>query len=174
MKKIIVILLLLIPAVKGIAQTDQSLREYFSRNINTLDPIEGIYEVEWYCRYVTPFVDRYYGTYNATFYIAKYEKDGAFYVYLSTGYGKDNYQYKIASNIKISKIGETNVYNFYYFSSKCRIRLIENNTQFIAKLLLDNQSARKLIPWMNIAPSVEIYPVYDCIKTYPTQSMYNR
>ncbi len=174
MKKFIVLLLLLMSSINNFAQTEQSLKEYYSRNINNLDPIEGIYEIEWYCRYVTPFVDRNYGPYNATFYIARYEKDGNFYVYLSTGYGKDSYQYKIASNIKISKLGETNVYNFFYYNSKCRIRLTDNNTQFIAKMLLDNLSARKLIPWMDIAPSVNIYPVYDCVKIYPTQSLYNR
>lgn len=174
MKQFLIILLLLLSSIKGVAQTEQSLKEYYSRNINNLDPIEGVYEVEWYCKWVTPFVDRSYGVYNATFYIARYEKDGNFYVYLSTGYGKGSDHFKIASNVRISKIGETNVYNFYYHSSKCRIRLVENNTQFIAKLLLDNESARILIPWMNIAPSVEIYPVYDCIKTYPTPSMYNR
>lgn len=173
MRKSFIILILLAVTTSCLSQTKQALMDYLKQNAKFLNPIEGVYDVEWYCRYITPFVDRTYGTYNATIIIVK-NNEGTFNVYHSSGYGVDSYEYKVTSNISIRQLGETNVYNFTYYTSKCRIYLTDNNTHFIAKMELDNDSARKLIPWMNIAPSVHIYPVYDCIKTYPTSSMYGR
>ena len=173
MKKSLILLMLFAVAMSCMSQTKQDLMNYLANNVNSLNPIEGVYDVEWHCRYITPFVDRVYGAYDATVIIVR-NTEGSYNVYHSSGYGIDSYEFRIASNVYISQLGESNVYNFFYYTSKCRIKLTDNNTHFVAKLQLDNGSACKLIPWMNIAPSVNIYPVYDCIKTYPTQSMYNR
>lgn len=174
MKKVAFLVVFFTIAINGLAQNSrQDLMDYLAKNVNSLDPIEGLYDVEWNCRYITPFVDQSYGIFSASMIIVK-RNDGTFYIAYGSGYGFDSYEYKILNNITISRLGATNVYNFTYYTSKCRIYLTDNNTHFIAKMELDNGSARKLIPWMNIAPSVHIYPVYDCIKTYPTPSMYRR
>ena len=167
MKKSILFCLLFVFTTNCMSQTKQALMDYLTQNAKYLNPIEGVYDVEWYCRWITPFVDKTYGTYNATFIIVK-NTEGSYNVYHSSGYGVGANEFEIASNINIRQLGETNVYNFTYYTSKCRIYLTDNNTHFIAKMELDNKSARKLVTWMNLAPSVRIYPVYDCIKTYPT------
>ena len=69
--------------------------------------------------------------------------------------------------VKIKKIGTTNVYYFYFESSKCRTYLTDNNYHFVAKLLLDHKTAIKFTGNERLAPSIKIYYNFDCIKTFP-------
>lgn len=165
MKKILSILILLPVVVMCYAQSEQSLRDYLTNNASTLNPIEGVYDVEWNCDYVTPFVHQQYETDHFTL-IIKSSGGNAFDVYASYA-SQRNYQK--SPYLRITQIGQTNVYYFYYLSSKCRVYLTDNNNHFVAKLLLDNSSAKKFTENSSLAPSVHVYPVYDCIKTYPTK-----
>lgn len=160
MKKILVLLILVEITVVSHAQSAQSLRDYFTKNANTLNPIEGIYDVEVKADYVTPFVHQRLGPQNFTCYIIKVNSNN-FTVYV----GDDADE----SYFSITQVGQTNVYYFSYMSSKCRIYLTDNNCHFVAKLSLDNRSAKHFIGNSSLAPCVHVYPVYDCIKTYPTK-----
>lgn len=160
MKKIFVLLIFLVVTAVSHAQSAQSLRDYITKNANTLNPIEGIYDVELRADYVTPFVHQKLGPQTFTFYIIKGNTNN-FNVYVG-----DNAD---ESYISITQVGQTNVYYFSYMSSKCRIYLTDNNCHFVAELSLDNRSAKYFIGNSSLAPSVHVYPVYDCIKTYPTK-----
>lgn len=158
MKKIFALLILLTTTAVSYAQSAQSLRDYLSKNSSTLNPIEGIYDVEVRADYITPFVHQKLGPKNFTLYIIKGDANN-FNVFV----GDDADE----SYFSITQVGQTNVYYFSYMTSKCRIYLADNNCHFVAKLSLDNKSAKYFIGNSSLAPSVHIYPVYDCIKTYP-------
>lgn len=162
MKKIFSLLFLLTATISVLAQSEQSLRDYLRENANSLNPIEGVYDVEWNCDYITPFVHQKYETDNYTIIIIK-SGNNAFDVYASSR------NYQKSPFLKVTQIGQTNVYYFYYLSSKCRIYLTDNGSHFVAKLLLDNESAKSFTGNPRLVPSVQVYPVYDCIKTYPTK-----
>ena len=162
MKRFICFMVLLVATICSYAQSEWSLRDYLKSNAETLDHIEGVYDVEWNCDYITPFVHQKYETDNYTIIIIK-SGDNAFDVYASSR------NYQKSPFLKVTQIGQTNVYYFYYLSSKCRIYLTDNGSHFVAKLLLDNESAKSFTGNPRLVPSVQVYPVYDCIKTYPTK-----
>lgn len=160
MKKILFLLTFLASATVTIAQSKQAIMDYLTKNANALNPIEGVYDVEAREDYVTPFVHQKFGPYNLTFYIVKSDNN-KFNVYE----GDNAYE----TFFNIAQVGQTNVYYFSYMTSKCRIYLTDNDCHFVAKLLLDNSSAKVFERNSSLASFVHIYPVYDCIKTYPTK-----
>lgn len=162
MKRFIILFVLLTMTLAVSAQSVSEMREYFQNNKNYLDPIEGFYDVETDGDYVTPFVHQKYAKEQLTWIIKK--NDGSnFDVYMK---GNDG-EIGIFDEIKIKKIGETNVYYFYFETSKCRIYLIDNYSHFIAKLQFDHNTAVEFTGNTKLAPSVKIYYSFDCIKTYP-------
>lgn len=161
MKRFICFMVLLVATICSYAQSEWSLRDYLKSNAETLDPIEGVYDVEWNCDYITPFVHQKYETDHFTIIIKKSYDGSKFDVYSS------NRNYGLSDFLSITKVGQTNVYYFYYKSSKCRIYLTDNNHHFVAKLQLDNSSAKFFTGNYRLAPSVNVLPVYDCIKTFP-------
>lgn len=163
MKRLIVFLMLTVVTLSASSQSDETLRDYYRTNLAQLDPIEGIYDVECYGDYVTPFVHQEYGKEQATFYIKRKIGD-TFEVYLKADDGNP----MLWDELKITKVGQTNVYYFYFISSKCRIYLTDNSCHFIAKLAFDHNTAVQFTGNSKLAPSVKIYYTYDCIKTYPT------
>lgn len=161
MKKICFLLTLLMMSINVFSQNEKVLKDYLANNAASLNPIEGVYDVEWTCDYITPFVHQKYEPETFTIIIVK-NSEGSFDVYASQR------NYAISPFLKITQIGQTNVYYFYYYTSKCRIYLTDNNRHFVAQLHLDNYSAKKFTGNSRTAPSVNVYPVYDCIKTFPT------
>lgn len=159
MKKLISLLLFLVTVVVSMAQSKQSLMDYLAKNANTLNPIEGVYDVEVTADYITPFVHQKLAPNNTTFYIIKRDSN-TFNVYVGDEVDE--------SYFSITQVGQTNVFYFSFMTSKCRIYLTDNNCHFVARLLLDNESAKQFMGNSRLAPSVHVYPVFDCIKTYPT------
>lgn len=140
----------------------QQIRNYLASKITMLDPIEGEYDVEFSGEYITPFVHQYLDRDNYKIWIVR--NNNSFTIYT------DNGGFKKSRILKIQPVGETNVYTFYYDSTPTRIYL-QNLNHFTASLHLNNSSACTF-RGTSTAPSVNILPVYDCIKVYPTMSMY--
>lgn len=149
------------------AETELSLRKYFQENILELDPIEGIYDVQWLMRYVTPYVNQTEND-HFTYYIKEtYKGSGKFSLYV-----KEQGSFHQSYNCKISRIGESSAYYFYYQSSQARF-VLENESRFRAVVPLDHSSAKKVTGNPNLHPTlVKITLIYECIKTFPTSSMY--
>ena len=140
----------------------QQIRNYLASRITTLDPIEGEYDVDFSGEYITPFVHQYLDRDNFKMWIVR--NNSSFTIYTNNeGFKKSRY-------LKIQSIGETNAYTFYYDSTPTRIYL-QNLNHFKASLHLNNSSA-STFRGTATAASVNILPVYDCIKVYPTMSMY--
>ena len=147
------------------SQTAQQIRNYLISNIAELDPIEGEYDVVFSGEYITPFVHQYLDRKNFKIWIVK--ENGSFKIYTNSGGG-----FRKSKFLKIQPVGETNVYTFYYDTTPTRIYL-ENLNHFRASLHLNNSSANTYRGAASTAASVNILPVYDCIKVYPTMSMYS-
>lgn len=152
---------------KAYAQTPFSsqyaIKEYLKSHISTLAPIEGEWDVDWSCNYDTPMGHWEYP--HETFKIWIVKQAGRYVVYSNS----DN-SFSKSRILSISAMGETNVYTFYYSTTPSRIYLQDGN-HFRANFTLNNQSAN-VFRGQSTAPSVKISPSYDCIKVYPTSSMY--
>ena len=48
MKKSLILLMLFAVAMSCMSQTKQDLMNYLANNVNSLNPIEGVYDVEWH------------------------------------------------------------------------------------------------------------------------------
>lgn len=140
----------------------QQIRNYYASNISLLDPVEGEYDVEFSGDYITPvghwYLDR------DVFKIWIVCNNGAFAIYI------DNGGFRKSRVLALQSIGETNAYTFYYDSTPTRIYL-QDSFHFKASLHLNNSSA---CTFRNASTdkSVNILPIYDCIKVYPTKTMY--
>ena len=145
--------------------SSQQIRNYLASNLTKLDAIEGEYDVEFSGEFITPFVHQYLDRENFKIWIVR--ENGNFKIYTNDGGGFRKSRY-----LKIQPIGETNVYTFYYDTTPTRIYL-ENLNHFRASLHLNNSSANTYRGASFTAASVNILPVYDCIKVYPTMSMYS-
>lgn len=162
MKRFIILFIIAIISISASSQTEQGLREYSENNKSNLDPIEGFYDVETSGDYITPFVHQKYENEQLSWIIKRSYGD-SFDVYIN----EFNGNVRLFDVVKIRKIGATNVYYFFFESSKCRTYLTDNNYHFIAKLLLDHNTAIKFTGNTKLAPSIKIYYNFDCIKTYP-------
>ena len=58
-----------------------------------------------------------------------------------------------------------------YFTSSCRIYL-QNNNHFSATIRLDHKSAIEYTENRMLGSGIDVSLTYDCIKTYPTSTMY--
>lgn len=167
MKKIIIVIACILCNSCLFAESEYSLKEYFKTNILKLDPIEGEYDCLEIMKYVTPYVNKT-GRENRVFYIKESypgSKIFSFYVKDSSGFRK-------SSNLKITRIGETNAYYFYLRSSQARI-VLEDETFFRAVVPLQHSDAVYLSGNPNLSAAlVKITFIYECIKTYPSSSMY--
>lgn len=143
--------------------SSQQIRNYFASNISLLDPIEGEYDVEFSGEYITPLVHQYLDRDNFKIWIVC--NNNVFTIYMDGG------GFRKSRLLKIQPVGETNVYTFYYDTTPTRIYL-QNLNHFKASLHLNNSSANTFRGAASTAPSVNILPIYDCIKVYPTMSMY--
>ena len=162
MKRFIILFMLLATTLAVSSQSVSEMQEYFRNNKNHLDPIEGFYDVETAGDYVTPFVHQKYAKEQFTWVIRR-NSGNNFDVYMKDNDGEIG----MFDEVKIKKIGETNVYYFYFETSKCRTYLIDNYCHFIAKIQFDYNTAVKFTGNPKLAPSVKIYYSFDCIKTFP-------
>ncbi|MBO7563096.1 MAG: trypsin-like peptidase domain-containing protein [Bacteroidales bacterium] len=141
----------------------QQIRNYYENNISLLDPIEGEYDVECSGEYITPYVHQYLDKSHFKIWIVC--NNNVFTIYA------DNVEFRKSRFLKIQPIGETNVYTFNYDSTPTRIYLQDQN-HFKASLRLNNSSANTFRGAASTSPSVNIFLIYDCIKVYPTMTMY--
>ena len=142
----------------------QQIRSYYANNLSLLDPIEGEYDVEFSGEYITPLVHQYLDRDNFKIWIVC--NNSVFTIYTDDG------GFRKSRLLNMQSVGETNVYTFYYDSTPTRIYL-QDLIHFKASLHLNNSSANTFRDAASTAPSVNILPVYDCIKVYPTISMYS-
>lgn len=164
MKRFIILFVLLTTTLAVSSQSLSEMQKYFQNNKDYLDPIEGFYDVEADGDYVTPFVQQKCPKEYLTLIIKK-NRGNNFDVYMKDNDGEID----LSDKIKIEKIGETNVYYFYFETSKCRTYLIDNYCHFIAKLQFDYNTAVNFTRNTKFAPSVKIYYSFDCIKTCPNK-----
>lgn len=162
MKRFIILFIMAIISISVSSQTEDELRAYFNNNSSNLDPIEGFYDVETSGDYISPLVHLKYQKEQFSW-IIKQSFANTFDVYIKY----DDGEIGLFDVVKIKKIGTTNVYYFYFESSKCRTYLTDNNYHFVAKLLLDHKTAIKFTRNERLAPSIKIYYNFDCIKTFP-------
>lgn len=139
------------------------IRSYLSSNIEKLDPLEGEYDVEQTGEYITPFVHQYYPKSNYKLFIAG--KNNAFKAYIL--YKGDFAE----SNFSFESIGETNAYRMNFYSSSARI-FLQDNIRFNSTIRLNHASAKKFTGNSNLLASIQIPLYFDCIKVYPTTTMY--
>ena len=144
--------------------SSQQIRSYYANNLSLLDPIEGEYDVEFSGEYITPLVHQYLDRDNFKIWIVC--NNSVFTIYTDDG------GFRKSRLLNMQSVGETNVYTFYYDSTPTRIYL-QDLIHFKASLHLNNSSANTFRDAASTAPSVNILPVYDCIKVYPTISMYS-
>lgn len=144
--------------------SSQQIRSYYANNLSLLDPIEGEYDVEFSGEYITPLVHQYLDRDNFKIWIVC--NNSVFTIYTDDG------GFRKSRLLSMQSVGETNVYTFYYDSTPTRIYL-QDLIHFKASLHLNNSSANTFRDAASTAPSVNILPVYDCIKVYPTISMYS-
>ena len=145
-------------------ETKASLKKYYSDNILTLDPIEGIYDVQFQAATNSPYAP----TSQENWQCAIYKERGEYKLY-PFSYGK-YYGTETWNNYKIIKIADTNAYTFYYYTSSSRIYTTGYNSQFTVRLDLDTRSAREFSKNPQFAYKIAI--AMNLVKTYPTSSMY--
>ena len=140
------------------------MKKYYSDNILTLDPIEGIYDVQFQAATNSPYAP----TSQENWQCAIYKERGEYKLY-PFSYGK-YYGTETWNNYKIIKIADTNAYTFYYYTSSSRIYTTGYNSQFTVRLDLDTRSAREFSKNPQFAYKIAI--AMNLVKTYPTSSMY--
>ena len=167
MKKFIIVIACILCNSFLFAESEYSLKEYFKTNILKLDPIEGEYDCQSIFKYVTPYVNDT-GRDNWVYYIKEsYPGSKIFSLYV-----KDSSGFCKSSTCQIKRIGETNAYYFYYRSSQARI-VLEDETFFRAVVPLQHSDAIYVSKNPNLSATlVKITFIYECIKTYPSSSMY--
>ena len=138
------------------AQTKRELKAHYVNDIAKLDPIEGVYDVG------------YLVSQSNTSETSK--KSDEIYIY-SVGNG----EFRILghNNFKITKIGDTNAYNFvtdYDVSSVTDRIYLEDGCRFVRNHEIPQAQIIKDVG--RSAAGVRVFIKWDCIKTYPTSAMY--
>lgn len=144
-------------------ESEQQIRNYFANNIMLLDPLEGEYDIDGAGEYITPFVHQYYPHNKYKIYIVCNNNQFKVYAKVDGDFNE--------SFFRIEPIGETNAYWMYFHTTATRIYL-QDNLHFAANFKLDNASAKKFTGNNRLSPSVSILLTNDCVKIYPTSSMY--
>lgn len=143
--------------------SEQEIRNYLAKNIAILDPLEGEYDMECSGEYVTPIVHQYYPRSRNKLFIVCNDNKFSIYVSANGEFGE--------TYLSVKSIGKTNAYWMYFDTTPTRIYL-QDNIHFTATFELNNSSARKFTGNDRLAPSVQVNLVNDCIKVYPTATMY--
>ncbi len=151
---------------KEIAEAQKEMNNFFRDRIASLDPIEGEYDCESYGTYVTPFVRQNLPVERAKMHIKR--KAGSSNTFLVFLWPSNDPR---GMYLSIERIGETNAYSMSYFTSSCRIYL-QNNNHFSATIRLDHKSAIEYTENRMLGRGIDVALTYDCIKTYPTSTMY--
>lgn len=147
--------------------TEYSMLLYYKDNILALDPIEGLYDLQYEEFYVTPFVNQTWGENRVKWYIKESVRGcGNFDIYIL---GKNGTLEK--NKFSINRVGKTNAYYCHLFTSEVRF-FLEDNAYFRYSLTLDHSSAKSVMKNPNLAPSVKITTKMEGIKTYPTKDDY--
>ena len=141
----------------------QEIRNYLSANVALLDPLEGEYEVEQTGEYITPFVHQYYPKANYKLFVVGNNNAFKAYMLYKGDFAESNYSFE--------SIGETNAYRMFFYTSSARI-FLQDNISFNATIQLNHASAKKFTGNKNLLASIQIPLYYDCIKVYPTVTMY--
>ena len=141
----------------------QEIRNYLSANVALLDPLEGEYDVEQTGEYITPFVHQYYPKANYKLFVVGNNNAFKAYMLYKGDFAESNYSFE--------SIGETNAYRMFFYTSSARI-FLQDNIRFNATIQLNHASAKKFTGNKNLLASIQIPLYYDCIKVYPTVTMY--
>lgn len=143
--------------------SEQEIRNYLAKNIAILDPLEGEYDMECTGEYITPFVHQYYPRSRNKLFIVYNNNKFSAYVSADGEFGE--------TYLSVKPIGKTNAYWMFFDTTPTRIYLQDNN-HFTATFELNNSSARNFTGNNRLATSVKINLTNDCIKIYPTATMY--
>lgn len=172
MKKYILLLILSSLAFVGQAQkqnymynftSESQLRRYLADNVATLDPAEGVYDVQFIQKNGSPFAQN--SSDNWTYFIVKDPNSSTFEIYSdASGSGISK-----SDNVRIESIGETNAYRLYWHNSSNRAYL-ENNLRLSTTIQLSQTDARNFAENPKFAHWITL--TYDMVKRYPTASMY--
>lgn len=156
MKRILIISFLMFFVLSISAQSKSELKKHFKNDIMELDPIEGIYDVEaMVSQSNTPETEK-----------------GSIEIYI---YKVSEGEFRIHGNsdIRITKIGDTNAYNFvtkYKVASATERVILDNNLRFVRNHEIPQEQI--IHDAGRRAAGVKVYIKWDCIKSYPTSSMY--
>ena len=135
------------------------IKEYYSKNINYLDPIEGVYDVDFTAMTHSPQAPDLHS--NDKFYIVK-ESDNSFVVYLEGG------GFHKGKNLSFTRIGDTNVYRASWRNSSVQAYL-ENKIRLSFTIALNSSDSKIFAD--NPYFGWTVYLKYSMIKEYPS-SMY--
>lgn len=167
MKRTVLIITLLSTVIKLFSQsgnflTETNKREYFEKNILSLDPIEGVYDVA-----TTQQGSNSFQTFPA-------QSDNIELTIYKTGNGMFG---MINNNMySIEKIGDTNAYNFLInwsdigFVDKRRI-ILNQASQFQVTFTIPEKQM-KYDMGRNYQSGFKVELNFNCIKKFPTNSMY--
>lgn len=145
--------------------TITEIKRYLAYSVDELDPLEGEYDVQLSGDYITPLGNKELQPISFKIWIVC--NNNIFSIYSN----EEKDKVKPYNTVQISPIGETNAYTFSIGPTSTRIFLQDLN-RFNATLLLDNSYARLLTGNLRLDASISIKITYDCIKEYPTNTMY--
>lgn len=156
MKRILIFLLSVCFVLSISAQSKSELKKHFKDDIMELDPIEGIYDVQALISQSNT---------NET-------EKGSHEIYIYK-VSKGEFRIHGNSDVIITKIGDTNAYNFtqkYKVTSATERIYLEDNIRFVR----NHEIPQKQIIYDagRGAAGVRVFIKWDCIKSYPTSSMY--
>ncbi len=148
------------------SQTESYYKKYFEKHISELDPIEGIYSV-----YEEKTIDAFQSSENVKYIIYKSKING---IYLRCITCDDFRNNPSKQDLTLSRIGETNVYNFNlniiihdYFNNRGD-EFVESNSRIFLESLFH----------FELQYSIRYHSIIDrrkleFIKEYPTKAMYD-
>ncbi|MCM1333005.1 MAG: serine protease [Bacteroides sp.] len=166
MNKIIIILISIVSTLTSLAQispkSEAELRAYFKNNISSLNPIEGVYDLNLEALSENAFVRFPSETTNRTILIYK-DLSGLFKIYGD-------------KNITIKQIGESDIYNFNDYFKKGNITestrfVLKDGQYFEVKYQVPDRELRQALG-RNYQAGFKVGYVWSCIKEYPTPQMY--
>ena len=146
--------------------TEAEYREYFKKNILSLDPIEGIYQVESYDQEINMY---------RSFPLRKLDNSKVII------YKEDNGLFRISRTQTITRIGETEFYNFIADWKNVGGPIV--STRFSCNGLgmyfkitheIPQKLLNKTLSKTYINAKTRVFIISNYIKEYPTQSMYEK
>ena len=162
MKKSLLLCICLLYMSITLAETEYSFKRYLEENILKLDPIEGLYEMNFKQETNSPYAPNLSNQFPVAL---KKSHGGTIKLYIKF---KGSNQYE-ESSITLNRIGETNAYTFTTYTTKGTLYLT-NNMQWHISIELNPESARYVANNPNFV--YRIWQTYSAVKSYPTSSMY--